>query len=583
MEDMIKAMEVRGLEVWIDDQGYTRRTIMEIVVSGEALVSLDGQASMKLEMGIFDINEEITIRLPEGYEEFETESEPIATSSPTSVYDELLALIPDTPDTRSLVFLNDYVLLRKALNVALPGPEANQEEVKDHFMSLAIMINEIGVPTWGEAPFISGYTQYALRTSGMGEYLAFDQRNVHQSAVAGVPPGKLGVMLGNFDPAATDAALEHCAASVPECEPPLRESHDGIAFYSWGGDLEADFTRILGPPALDNFGRGGRIAVQESHVFYTMETPGMEGLIEASLGQRRSLLDVENFSLLANAMSQLGAYASLLSDQTLSVEDGIAAMLGDVGTEEARERIRAQLSATPGLRPYLAFATGGGVDQEGPYMALALVHPNAETAVENVTLLRRRVNESSSFMTRQPWAEMIDHVEVRAEGRVLLGKFRGRIARSWIAVVFNRDSLLFHEGGARTSRPEAAQAQVPTAAATAAPATEQPVAQPQVVTVQAAVEPEPVATAAPAVAVSTPRSEKVQDSGQAVHRAEGQAIIYSVYPPDSGDHWGRWAQCGIYGEEVNDEYIVHNLEHGQVVISYKLPDPQDVDRLLRNL
>ena len=211
---------------------------MEIVFSGEALVSLDGQASMKLEMGIFDINEEITIRLPEGYEEFETESEPIATSSPTSVYDELLALIPDTPDTRSLVFLNDYVLLRKALNVALPGPEANQEEVKDHFMSLAIMINEIGVPTWGEAPFISGYTQYALRTSGMGEYLAFDQRNVHQSAVAGVPPGKLGVMLGNFDPAATDAALEHCAASVPECEPPLRESHDGIAFYSWGGDLE---------------------------------------------------------------------------------------------------------------------------------------------------------------------------------------------------------------------------------------------------------------------------------------------------------------------------------------------------------
>ena len=162
MEDMIKAMEVRGLEVWIDDQGYTRRTIMEIVFSGEALVSLDGQASMKLEMGIFDINEEITIRLPEGYEEFETESEPIATSSPTSVYDELLALIPDTPDTRSLVFLNDYVLLRKALNVALPGPEANQEEVKDHFMSLAIMINEIGVPTWGEAPFISGYTQYAL-------------------------------------------------------------------------------------------------------------------------------------------------------------------------------------------------------------------------------------------------------------------------------------------------------------------------------------------------------------------------------------------------------------------------------------
>ena len=41
--------------------------------------------------------------------------------------------------------------------------------------------------------------------------------------------------------------------------------------------------------------------------------------------------------------------------------------------------------------------------------------------------------------------------------------------------------------------------------------------------------------------------------------------------------------------EINDEFLVHNLEHGHVIISYNLPDPADVERMrslaqdLRNL
>ena len=350
IEELVEEMDVTGVEVWIDDRGYSRRTVMEIVFSGEGLTSLGGgEMSMKMDMRMFDFDKEIAIKLPEGYEDFETETGPIAAQAPTSAYEELLALIPDNPNTRSLVFLNDYVLLRRALNVGLPEPDADQEALKSYFESLVTTLREIGVRGRGEAPFISGYSQYALSTLGMGQYLALDVRNVHHSAVAGSPPGKLGVMLGDFDPAATDAALKRCAASVPNCGPPLLESHEGITFYSWGADLEADLRSRLGPPAFDHLGRGGRIAVQDSHVFYTVETPGMEGLIEASLGQNPSLLDVKDLQLLAKAMSQLGAHASILSDQTLSVEDGISALLDDYATEEDVERIRRQLSAIPAL------------------------------------------------------------------------------------------------------------------------------------------------------------------------------------------------------------------------------------------
>jgi hypothetical protein len=64
------------------------------------------------------------------------------------------------------------------------------------------------------------------------------------------------------------------------------------------------------------------------------------------------------------------------------------------------------------------------------------------------------------------------------------------------------------------------------------------------------------------------------------HHDVGQQISYSgPLPPHSGNHWVSWANCGIYDQEINDEYVVHNLEHGQVVISYNLPDQDEADRL----
>ena len=64
------------------------------------------------------------------------------------------------------------------------------------------------------------------------------------------------------------------------------------------------------------------------------------------------------------------------------------------------------------------------------------------------------------------------------------------------------------------------------------------------------------------------------------HVPEGQAVEYSSYPPTSGDHWELGpAACGFYAEGLPDEQIVHNLEHGNIVVSYNLPDPADVNEL----
>ena len=74
-------------------------------------------------------------------------------------------------------------------------------------------------------------------------------------------------------------------------------------------------------------------------------------------------------------------------------------------------------------------------------------------------------------------------------------------------------------------------------------------------------------------------SEIVEGVGEAVplesagHVREGQTVSYSTTPPTSGEHWPSPASCGIYDEPVPDERVVHNMEHGHVIISHNLPDP----------
>ena len=59
---------------------------------------------------------------------------------------------------------------------------------------------------------------------------------------------------------------------------------------------------------------------------------------------------------------------------------------------------------------------------------------------------------------------------------------------------------------------------------------------------------------------------------------------YNTIPPTSGPHWSQRspsspAPCNIYDEDIRDERVVHNMEHGHVIISHNLQDPAQVDQL----
>ena len=79
--------------------------------------------------------------------------------------------------------------------------------------------------------------------------------------------------------------------------------------------------------------------------------------------------------------------------------------------------------------------------------------------------------------------------------------------------------------------------------------------------------------------ISTAIGQPVPILQSVSHVPEGQKVGYSDAPPTSGEHWSRPASCGFYTEDLPDERIVHNLEHGNIVVSYNFTNPAQVTGL----
>lgn len=71
------------------------------------------------------------------------------------------------------------------------------------------------------------------------------------------------------------------------------------------------------------------------------------------------------------------------------------------------------------------------------------------------------------------------------------------------------------------------------------------------------------------------------------HILPGQSHpAYNSDPPTSGWHYDQPARAGFYEDPLPDEQLVHNLEHGHVIISYdcgKLADCEAVKAELRGI
>ena len=91
----------------------------------------------------------------------------------------------------------------------------------------------------------------------------------------------------------------------------------------------------------------------------------------------------------------------------------------------------------------------------------------------------------------------------------------------------------------------------------------------------------------PALALNAPKydlgTETIgthEEDESNLHVPVGEAVTYKTDPPTSGTHWNQPglapAPWGIKDAKLPNEVIVHNLEHGGIVMFYKDLTPSDL-------
>jgi hypothetical protein len=347
---------------------------------------------------------------------------------------DLPRLIPDRDDILRSLFMTDLDLAASRLGLRRPADDAPDAVVVEY-------VNALFDGGIASGPFISGVDAYARRAPARRNYLAFGVSNMGQIARVGEPPEEFEVVQGRFDPSATDAALSACA----ECVPATRETHEGVPFYSWGDDFNMEVTRGLAPPAYDSLGRGGRLAVQPDHVYRTLWTEGMRMAIETGLGRRPSLGDIPTAGALVGGLSTLDTYSLFLTMDTAGQEASFYSVASS-GPGGSPELARSVVDPATLLRPFSAVALGVGRDDGGHYMTVALSHLTEQHAAENVEILPRRIAQTPSVRSKQPWSELLGDVEARSDQRLMVAKIRQRGGGRtlWYDWFMNRDSLLVY-------------------------------------------------------------------------------------------------------------------------------------------
>ncbi len=92
--------------------------------------------------------------------------------------------------------------------------------------------------------------------------------------------------------------------------------------------------------------------------------------------------------------------------------------------------------------------------------------------------------------------------------------------------------------------------------------------------------PNPPSVPTPAVSASCDDVEEFDDQGYDHIRPNEPHPPYNSNPPTSGWHWAQPQEWGIYSTPQVQEQLVHNLEHGGIVIQYNNLSSAELARLL---
>lgn len=304
---------------------------------------------------------------------------------------DLLALVPDTPETRSSLRIGDPARYLELAGRPPLGPAASDEDL-------------------GELPLSTPLFQH--EPADLRAELGFDARAVDQVVLAGRPPTRTEILRGRFDREAMAAAV----AADPVWSPLLEERvYAGVEFWSWGADYElnAVFSPLRGP------GESARLALVDDVAVWAGGDPELEAVLDAVAGRTGSLADDPDHVLAAEEADR----RSMVEGEFWVRADVLAQRAQGPGmTSCVPSPCPPDPEPLPEEHVPLVQLSGSAVAPGGGDLPVAvLVYPDEEAATAATDPVRRALDARGEHMAGQdPDVPVDEDVAFEVVGRALV-------------------------------------------------------------------------------------------------------------------------------------------------------------------
>lgn len=257
--------------------------------------------------------------------------------------------------------------------------------------------------------------------------VGFTLDNVGQIISSGEAPYIYAAYGGTFNKADIDNAVK---------TGPLNDrleivQYGDFEYYSWLGDNELNLSLRSSVRPL---GIGHRLALIDDFVFWMVWTDGIEDMIDSYSNDIDSLADIEEYQILAEKLTTIDVFHAYFSRDTNSYSDMTdwLEQNQDIPFDPGeRQRIEEAIGDVKLLKPYQAFATGAGLDDDGYFLAIVLLNADDKIARSNASLLENRVRETKSVWQENSWLDWIDSMQIESKGRLTTAKLYGAICEFW--------------------------------------------------------------------------------------------------------------------------------------------------------
>jgi hypothetical protein len=331
----------------------------------------------------------------------------------------LLAMLPDAPEARRDVRLNDHEAAAAARE-RIRGPDTDLDPRHPGSDTIAI------------GSELSGAHAGPDRADAWRDELGFDPADVAADATAGRPPEVYEVLRGRLDAAAVDDAVRRDPLWSDELEV---TAHRDVTVYRWGDDHAQDLERTS---PVRRIGQSARMALLDDVLLWATWTDGIEVMIDLAHGDGASLADDEQVASVVAAMEDAGAFS------VVAGADPDAFHAGRRDTPIGADRPGGDREADDlVLDRFEVAGTGVGADDDGWFTVVVLAHEDGAAADANAERLDAVLRDGHNITGQHAWSDLMTDVEVATDGNLVVAVGRTDEARGLWTTVFEAPDLLW--------------------------------------------------------------------------------------------------------------------------------------------